>query len=52
MPDDNGKSFETRQERRDKKRAARKSKMTHHGKSIALVYQQSVEKQAVKKRLK
>ncbi|MDV2990189.1 MAG: hypothetical protein P3T54_08590 [Dehalogenimonas sp.] len=38
------KSYQTRQERRDKKRAARHSRMTHHGKSIALIYRHSVEK--------
>jgi hypothetical protein len=39
----------TRQERRERKRAARKSKMTHHGKSIALIYRRSIEKRADRK---
>ena len=49
MSKDNGMSFDTRQERRDKKRQAQKNRMTHHGKSIALIYRQSIEKRAGKK---
>ncbi|MGI2336582.1 MAG: hypothetical protein ACRKGH_08090 [Dehalogenimonas sp.] len=44
MSQSEDKGYQTRQERRDKKRAARQSKMTHHGKSIALIYRQGVEK--------
>lgn len=40
----------TRQERRERRRATRKSKMTQHGKSIALVYRHGVEKRAGKKK--
>ena len=47
MTVDNNK-YETRQERREQKRKARKSKMTHHGKSIALVYKNIVAKKASK----
>ena len=50
MPNDNGMSFDTRQERRDKKRQAQKNRMTHHGKSIALIYKQSIEKRATEKK--
>ncbi len=50
MPRDNDKSFETRQERRDKKRQAQKNRMTHHGKSIALIYKQSIERRAAEKK--
>ncbi|APV45383.1 hypothetical protein Dform_02074 [Dehalogenimonas formicexedens] len=50
MPGDNDQGYsETRQERREKKRQAQKNRMTHHGKSIALIYRQSVEKRAGKK---
>ena len=49
MSNDNGMSFDTRQERREKKRQAQKNRMTHHGKSIALIYKQSIEKRAGKK---
>jgi ribosomal protein L25 (general stress protein Ctc) len=38
--------FETRQERREKKRQAKKSQMTHHGKSIAIIYKKGIEKRA------
>ena len=48
MPRDNGMSFDNRQERREKKRQAQKNRMTHHGKSIALIYKQSIEKRAAK----
>ena len=51
MPNDNGMSFETRQERREKKRQAQKNRMTHHGKSIALIYRQSIEKRAAEKKV-
>ena len=50
MADQNDRSFETRQERRDKKRQAQKNRMTHHGKSIALIYRQGIEKRAAEKR--
>ncbi len=50
MRSDNDRSFETRQERRDKKRQAQKNRMTHHGKSIALIYKQSIEKRASEKK--
>ena len=50
MSIDNEKSFETRQERRDKKRAAKKSRMTHHGKSIAIIYKHGIEKRAAEKK--
>ena len=50
MPGDNDRGYnETRQERREKKRQAQKNRMTHHGKSIALIYRQAVEKLAEKK---
>ena len=35
-------------ERRDKKRAAKKSRMTHHGKSISIIYKHGIEKRAEK----
>ncbi len=50
MPKDNGMSFDTRQERLEKKRQAQKNRMTHHGKSIALIYKQSIEKRAAEKK--
>jgi hypothetical protein len=50
MARDNDRSFDTRQERREKKRQAQKNRMTHHGKSIALIYKQSIEKRATGKR--
>ena len=50
MSRDNGMSFDTRQERREKKRQAQKNRMTHHGKSIALIYRQSIEKRAAEKK--
>jgi len=50
VPDNHERSFETRQERREKKRLAKKSRMTHHGKSIALIYRRSVEKRAGEKK--
>jgi hypothetical protein len=40
----------TRQERREMRRTAKRSKMTHHGKSIALIYRQSVERRAGEKK--
>ncbi|XUX00260.1 MAG: hypothetical protein TUN42_10305 [Dehalogenimonas sp.] len=49
MAGDNDRGYgETRQERREKKRQSQKNRMTHHGKSIALIYRQSVEKRAGK----
>lgn len=51
MPSDNGMSFETHQERREKKRQAQKNRMTHHGQSIALIYRQSIEKRAGEKKV-
>jgi hypothetical protein len=48
VPGDNDQSFETRQERREKKRQAQKNRMTHHGKSIALIYRQAIEKRTGK----
>jgi hypothetical protein len=48
VPRDNDQSFETRQERRETKRQAQKNRMTHHGKSIALIYKQSIEKRVGK----
>ncbi|MEL7562689.1 hypothetical protein [Dehalogenimonas sp. 4OHTPN] len=42
--------YGTRQERRERRRAAKGSKMTHHGKSIALIYRQSVERRAGEKK--
>jgi hypothetical protein len=50
MARDDDRSFETRQERRDKKRQAQRNRMTHHGKSIALIYKQSIEKRAAEKK--
>jgi hypothetical protein len=50
VPGDNDRSFETRQERREKKRQAQKNRMTHHGKSIALIYKQSIGKRVRKKK--
>jgi hypothetical protein len=48
VPGDNDQSFDTRQERREKKRQAQKNRMTHHGKSIALIYRQSIQKRMEK----
>ena len=50
MADQNDRSFETRQERRDKKRQAQKNRMTHHGKSIAIIYKHGIEKRAAEKK--
>jgi hypothetical protein len=50
MSKDNGMSFDTRQKRRENKRQAQKNRMTHHGKSIALIYKQSIEKRVREKK--
>lgn len=46
LPDQNALAKETKQERRDRRRAKEKTKMLHHGKSLAKVYKDAVSKRA------
>jgi hypothetical protein len=46
LPDPNRLVKETKQERRDRRRAKEKTKMLHHGKSLAKVYKDAVSKRA------
>jgi hypothetical protein len=46
LPDQNGLVKETKQQRRDRRRAREKTKMLHHGKSLAKVYKDAVSKRA------
>jgi len=45
-PDQNQLAGETKQERRERRRAKEKAKMPQHGKSLARVYKDSVSKRA------
>jgi hypothetical protein len=46
LPDQNALVKETKQERRDRRRAKQKTKMLHHGRSLAKVYKDAVSKRA------
>jgi len=46
LPDQNGLVKETKQERRDRRRVKEKTKMLHHGRSLAKVYKDAVSKRA------
>jgi len=46
LPDQNALGKETKQERRDRRRAKQKTKMLHHGGSLAKIYKDAVSKRA------
>jgi len=46
LPDQNQLAEETKQARREKRRAKEKAKMPQHGKSLARVYKDAVSKKA------
>jgi hypothetical protein len=46
LPDQNQLVKQTKQERRDRRRAKEKTKMLQHGKSLAKVYKDAVSKRA------
>jgi hypothetical protein len=46
LPDQNQFARETKQERRERRRAKEKAKMPQHGKSLARVYKDAVSKRA------
>ncbi len=46
LPDQDGLVKETKQERRGRRRAKEKTKMLHHGKSLAKVYKDAVSRRA------
>ena len=46
LPDQTALAKETKQEKRDRRRAKEKTKMLHHGRSLAKVYKDAVSKRA------